>query len=118
MNLKTAAFVGLSLILVFIAGRFTAPTVDKELVKKYELERESYIKDVEKRVDSIDLRVKGAVKIVQKMKEDDRLNSIALKKNNDAYLKLIKQNEKINYHDASIPKLDSARAKYLTLYTH
>lgn len=108
----------IGLILVFFAGRCTSPKIDKDLVRKYELERKTLLNDVSRLNGLIAGRTKQDSIIIKKMKDRHVRDSIALKANNEAYVKLIKQNEKINYRSASISKLDSARASYLTLYSN
>lgn len=108
-----ASFVG-----VFFAGRCTAPSSDKELIRKFELERKSFIENIKLKESKISDRDKMLLKVTKKMKEDHIRDSIFLKKNNEVYLKIIKQNETLNFRNATISKLDSARAKYITLYSH
>lgn len=114
--LKYLSF-AVGLILVFFAGRCTAPTEDKELKRKFELERKTLLDDVKLREARIIDRTNQDSIIIQKMKEDHARDSMALKANNEAYIKIVKEYGKINFRGASIAELDSARAKYITLYS-
>jgi hypothetical protein len=103
---------------LFFAGRFTAPQPDKELLRKYEVERNYHLQQIDKLNAQADDLAKAGLMIAEKMKEDSLKYSIALKANNEAYRKLKKEYESINYSRASAAELDSVRARLLTLYSN
>lgn len=93
--------------ILFFAGRCSMPAADKDLIKKYELERKTLLEDVKVREARIIDRDKEAATIVQKMKEDHARDSVALKANNEAYLKLKRKYNEINLSRADAHVLDS-----------
>jgi hypothetical protein len=92
---------------LFFAGRFTAPQPDKELLRKYEVERNYHLKQIDKLNAQADDLAKAGLMIAEKMKEDSLKYSIALKANNEAYLKLKRKYNEINLSRSNAQSLDS-----------
>ena len=101
---------------LYFVGRWTAPQPDKELIRRFEIERKYHqdqIKDLEQEI--IDLSEAG-ITIREKMYQDSLKTANAQKANNEAYLRLKKQYEKINLSRASTVELDSIRAGIVALH--
>ena len=98
---------------LFFAGRWTAPQPDKGLLKRYEVERKYHIDQISKLNARADDLAKAGLRLSEKMKSDSLKFSIALKANNEAYLKLKKKYNEINLNRADAHTLDSV---VLSLY--
>jgi hypothetical protein len=97
-------------LLLFFAGRFTTPSPDKELIRKFESERSAMEDSILTKTVKIEQLIKRTNDIRKKMVEDSIENARHLKANESAYINLKKQYEKINLRSASTADLDSLRA--------
>lgn len=97
----------LLIIAAFISGRFSAPDNSKEIVKKYEDERDVIFKAIQSK-DVVIIGLKAQGDKVDKERKRDSLNfSVQLQANKRAYLSLKKKYNEINLNRASVHELDS-----------
>jgi len=97
----------IGMVLIFFAGRCSKESVDKDLVRKYELERKTLLEDVAHREGIMADRTKQAATIIQRMKQDSAKLSVDLQARNGAIFKLEKYYASISFRDADGVKLDS-----------
>lgn len=91
---------------LFLAGRWMAPD-GKDLIQKYEVERNYHLSEIKKLNARADDLAKAGLKLAEKMKADSLKTAHALKANNEAYLKLKKKYNEINLNRADAHTLDS-----------
>jgi hypothetical protein len=105
----------LIVVAVFV-GRWTAPQPDKDLLKRYEVERKYHIDQISKLNAQADDLAKAGLMIAEKRQEDSLKTAIILRAKDSAFIKLKKENEKITLSRASVAELDSARAIVIALH--
>lgn len=91
---------------LFLIGRLTAPSSDGENLAR-EKEREALYQMLEQKQGRLDVLRKDSLAIREKMSVDSLNFSIALKANNEAYIKLKKKYNEINLSRANAHTLDS-----------
>lgn len=97
-------------LVLFLAGRWTAPQPDKELRKKFEAERESILEVIGQK-DAQIVRLKDDRAKERERRVSDSLRSArALARQESITAALKKENERINYKNYSNPDLDSIDA--------
>lgn len=103
-------------IALFLIGRLTAPSADVD-VKAWEKERESLYQLLAADQAKLDAKDSHIRTIETKMYLDSVESAAALKANNEAFLKLKRENEKLNFSRATTAELDSLRAGIISLYS-
>ncbi len=94
-------------VICFFIGRISSPKPDKDLIRKYELERETLLAD-NKAKERLILTLSNQDKEIRaKMTKDSLENIKALTANKAVILKLKKDYEKISFRNASASELDS-----------
>lgn len=93
--------------LLFFVGRCSTPKPDKDLIKKYELERKTLLEDIKLKEARIIDRETEAKEIVTRMKQDSLKTYVELQAKNRAIFKLKESYENISFRDADGAKLDS-----------
>lgn len=94
-------------LVLFLAGRWTAPQPDKELRKKFEAERESILEVIGQK-DAQIVRLNEASHAIEKERVQDSLRFAgALESNKRAYSALKRKYNEINLNRANAHTLDS-----------
>lgn len=101
---------------LFFTGRWTSPKPDKELMQKYESERKYHLSQIDSLKGDLVDKDKAIATIRKQRYKDSLKTSVELRARDRVILKQQKENEKINLSRASATKLDSLRARLLTLY--
>lgn len=92
---------------LFLVGRLTAPQPDKELLRKYEVERNYHLNQIDKLNAQADDLAKAGIEIGEKMEARRVKDSIALKAKDRVIFKLKQNYENISFRNADAVKLDS-----------
>lgn len=93
--------------ILFFVGRCSSPKPDKDLIRKYEMERKTLLEDIKIREARIIDRETQASTIIDRMKQDSVKLSSELQAKNRAIFKLEKYYASISFRDADGAKLDS-----------
>lgn len=94
-------------VALFFVGRISSPKPDKELIRKYEMEREFHRLQITTLNAKLADRDKSGLAILEKMKSDSLKSADALRANKEAYLTLKKRYNEINLNRADSHLLDS-----------
>lgn len=106
----------LLIVVAVFVGRWTAPDKTTELEKKFALERKYHEHVIDSLEGGLVDKDKAIATIRDQRYKDSLKTSVELRARDRAILKQQKENEKINLSRASATKLDSLRARLLTLY--
>jgi len=104
------------IVVALLVGRLSAPVHDKDLIRKFELERKTLKEDIKDKETQITDLTNAGLTIAKRMKEDSLKTSVQLQANKRAFLELKKRYEKINLSNATTSELDSIRAGIIALY--
>jgi hypothetical protein len=94
-------------IALFFVGRYSAPVQDRDLIRKFELERKTLKEDIQAKEAQINDLTNAGLTIAKRMKEDSLKTYVQLQANKRAFLELKRKYNEINLSSADSHVLDS-----------